>query len=148
MSSSDDSLLFFGPAAGLPRRPLREFAGRLREEVAGGRRFTCLLAGDRELRRLNRRFLGKDRPTDVLSFPERGPGGRLGEIAISVERATAQARRYGHSMLQELRILMLHGVLHLTGMDHETDGGRMARAEARWRKKLSLPGSLTERVRR
>ena len=84
----------------------------------------------------------------MLSFPEHGPDGFLGEIAISVERATAQARRYGHSMLQELRILMLHGVLHLTGMDHETDGGRMARAEARWRKKLSLPGSLTERVRR
>ena len=84
----------------------------------------------------------------MLSFPEHGAEGFLGEIAISVERATAQARRYGHSMLQELRVLMLHGVLHLTGMDHETDGGSMARAEARWRKKLGLPGSLTERVRR
>lgn len=98
-------------------------------EVAGGRRFTCLLTDDRELSRLNRQFLGKDYPTDVLAFPEPGPDGFLGEMAISVDRAAEQARRFGHSVEDEIGILMLHGLLHLIGMDHESDRGRMARAE-------------------
>ena len=67
-------------------------------------------------------------------------------MAISVARARAQARQFGHTTEDELRILMLHGVLHLLGMDHETDGGRMARAEKRWRRELGLPNGLIERV--
>jgi probable rRNA maturation factor len=114
--------------------------------VAGGRAFQCLVTDDRELRKLNRQFLGKDYPTDVLSFPEPGSGA-IGELAISAQRAKAQAEEFGHPVVEEIRILMLHGVLHLLGMDHERDRGRMARAESLWRRKLGLPNSLIERVR-
>ena len=63
------------------------------------------------------------------------PGGLLGEMAISVERAAEQAAEFGHPFSEEIKILMLHGVLHLLGMDHEKDRGAMARAEKRWRKR-------------
>jgi probable rRNA maturation factor len=82
-----------------------------------------------------------------LSFPEPGPDGFLGEIAISVDRAREQARAHDHGWEQEVEVLILHGLLHLLGMDHETDRGRMARAETRWRKKLGLPGGLIARAR-
>jgi probable rRNA maturation factor len=147
MPADDDPLIFRRVRLRLPRVRLRAFAKQLREEVAGGRGFCCLLADDRELRRLNRQFLGKDYPTDVLSFPEPGPDEFLGELAISAERAREQAQLLGHTIETEIRILMLHGVLHLLGMDHEIDRGRMARAEARLRKKLGLPAGLIERVR-
>ncbi|MGC8792196.1 MAG: rRNA maturation RNase YbeY [Bryobacteraceae bacterium] len=151
MSDPDSTVIFRCAPRGLRRDQVEAFARRLRREVARGRPFTCLLAGDAELRRLNRRFLGKDRPTDVLSFPapQKWPGQPerfLGEIAISVDRAARQARLFGHSLEQEIGILMLHGLLHLRGMDHERDGGRMARAEVFWRKRLGLPASLTERA--
>jgi len=71
----------------------------------------------------------------------------MGDIAVSAGRARAQAREYGHTIEQEIQILMLHGLLHLLGMDHETDGGRMARAEKRWRGALGLPNGLIERAR-
>ena len=112
-----------------------------------GRPFQCLLTDDRELQRLNRDFLGKDYPTDVLSFPGVEPSEFLGEMAISVNRAAEQASEYGHTREQEICILMLHGLLHLLGMDHDSDGGRMRRTETRWRKKLGLPTGLIERVR-
>ena len=115
--------------------------------MAGGNRFRCLLTDDRELQRLNRRFLNADYPTDVLAFPEPGPDGFLGELAISVPRAAEQARAYGHPIEQEIGILMLHGLLHLLGMDHEKDRGRMARAEMRWRRQLGLPAGVVERAR-
>ena len=73
--------------------------------------------------------------------------GFLGDIAISLRRARAQAREFGHTIEQEVQILMLHGVLHLVGHDHETDSGAMARAEKRWRAKLGLANGLIERVR-
>jgi probable rRNA maturation factor len=126
-------------------------------EVAQGRPFDCLIAGDADLRRLNREFLGKDYATDVLSFPgpdpqkrrvpRPAPGPFLGDIAISFSRARAQARDFGHNTEQEVQILMLHGLLHLLGMDHTADSGRMARAEKRWRARLGLPTGLIERVR-
>ena len=128
-----------------PRRAVDRFARRLQMEVAQGRPFDCLLTGDAELRRLNCKFLGKDYATDVLSFPVAGP--HLGDIAISFLRARAQARAFGHNTGQEIQILMLHGLLHLLGMDHATDNGRMARAEKRWRARLGLPTGLIERVR-
>lgn len=108
----------------------------------------CLITDDRELRRLNREFLGKDYATDVLSFPQGGDAGALGEIAVSVQRAAEHAAGFGHDCETEIRILMLHGLLHLLGMDHETDRGRMAGAETRWRRKLGLPTGLIERTRR
>lgn len=146
MPDSDDPLLFASSSPRLPRKALREFASQLRELLAGERCFTCLLTSDSELRRLNRQFLKKDYATDVLSFPALPGSDTLGDIAISVDRAASQASEYGHSVADEVRILMLHGVLHLVGYDHERDSGRMARAEARWRKKLGLPSGLIERV--
>jgi probable rRNA maturation factor len=138
-------------------------------EVAQGRPFDCLITGDAELRRLNRKFLGQDYATDVLSFPGVAPAilspvtlpprtttgdkivgatsPSLGDIAISFARARAQARAFGHSTEQEIRILMLHGLLHLLGMDHAADRGRMARTEKRWRGRLGLPNGLIERAR-
>lgn len=147
------------------RGPMREFLRDITRRVTRGRGVVCLITDDRELRRLNRQFRGKDYATDVLSFPARdgvADGRRLrageraltgapqshslGEIAISIDRAAAQAAEYGHSLADELRILMLHGALHLAGFDHETDSGEMGRAEARWRKRLGLPSGLIERA--
>jgi probable rRNA maturation factor len=145
MSPAEDLVLFRRAPAGLRRGPLRDFAVELRGVVTRRRGFHCMITDDRELRRLNRQFRGADRATDVLSFLSEG-GGSLGEIAISAERAAVQAREFGHSRLDEIRILMLHGVLHLIGMDHETDRGEMARAEARWRTKLDLPTGLIARA--
>jgi len=148
MSSSGDHIVLFRRApAELDRRNLERFARVLREQVAGNAGFHCLVTDDRELRRLNRQFLGKDYATDVLSFPDGNGRTFLGEMAISAGRAREQAAGYGHSTDQEICILMLHGLLHLLGMDHETDRGRMARAEADWRMRLALPAGLIERVR-
>ena len=149
--------------ASLRRAPIERFARTLQKEVCRSRPFDVLISGDAELRRLNRDFRGKDYATDVLSFPaEPGPlptpgeypgrgsdgrSGYLGDIAISLGRARAQAREFGHTIEQEVQILMLHGVLHLVGHDHETDSGAMARAEKRWRAKLGLANGLIERVR-
>jgi probable rRNA maturation factor len=142
----------------VPGGALREFLDEITRRVARGRGVVCLITSDEELRRLNRQFLGKDYATDVLSFPA-GDGlakalpdgraskgrGSLGEIAISIDRAAAQAKEHGHSLADELRILMLHGALHLAGFDHEKDSGEMRRAEARWRKRFGLPQGLIER---
>jgi len=139
-------LVFRGARLRVDRRSLRRFAQRLCEEVAGGRAFCCLVTNDREMRRLNREFLGKDCVTDVLSFPETGSDGSLGEIAISIGRAARQAQEYAHGTEEEICLLMLHGILHLMGLDHENDRGRMKHAEARWRRRLALPAGLISRV--
>jgi len=109
---------------------------------------TIALVSDRDIRRLNRDFRGKDTPTDVLSFP--GPGPRaaiLGDIAIATGVARRQARELGHSVQTELRVLALHGLLHLLGYDHERDDGRMQRAERRLRRKGGLREGLIDRSR-
>ena len=152
MSSPDGSTVTFRrPAINVSPRAIERFARQLQKEVAKGRPFDTLITGDAELRRFNQQFRGADYATDVLSFPARTHAGMpvpqgLGDLAISLARARAQAREFGHSAEQEIRILMLHGLLHLLGMDHESDGGRMARAEKRWRLKLGLPTGLIERV--
>jgi probable rRNA maturation factor len=150
MSGSEGSTVTFRrPQPSLERASVLRFVRRLQREVAKGAAFDCLITGDAELRRLNREFRGKDCATDVLSFPA-PPGmqkATLGDIAVSMAHARAQARAFGHSTECEIQILILHGLLHLLGMDHEADGGRMARAEARWRVKLGLPGGLIERAR-
>jgi probable rRNA maturation factor len=127
------------------KRSLKIFAANLAAQVAPGRCFTCLITNDDALADLNRDFLGHDYPTDVLSFPSGQPGPELGELAISIERAAAQSQEFGHSLLDEMRILMLHGLLHLTGLDHERDRGAMARAERRWQSVFDLPPSLIAR---
>jgi probable rRNA maturation factor len=145
MSFDQTTVLFRHPWRAIRRRALRQFWIELAARVAGNRPAVCLVSTDRELRILNRRFRGRDYAADVLSFP--AANGGPGEIAISFDRAAAQAAEFGHSLEDELRILMLHGMLHLCGMDHERDSGEMARAEARWRRKLKLPLALTERAR-
>ena len=142
MSQEESSVLFRHPARGLRRAELSEFLDRVALLVAPGREVTCLLTDDRELRRLNRKFRGVNRATDVLSFPSAAGG----EIAISIKRAAAQAAEHGHGLAEEVRILMLHGVLHLAGMDHESDSGEMAQAETRWRRRLGLSCGLIERA--
>ncbi len=127
------------------RAELRAFWREIASTVGQGRGMTCLVTTDAELRRLNREFRKKDYSTDVLSFPSSGAD--AGEIAISWDRAETQATEMKHSVDDELRVLMLHGALHLIGMDHETDAGEMGRAEARWRKKFGLPVGLIGRVR-
>jgi len=114
-----------------------------------------LLADDATLRRLNRTFRGKDKPTDVLSFPAGPttvffgePGGPelAGDLAISLETAERQAEQFGHSLRDEVRVLLLHGTLHLAGFDHEVDAGEMAAREAELRQSLGLSAGLIARV--
>lgn len=112
------------------------------------------LAGDARVRALNRRYRRQDRATDVLSFPASpeplpAAGTRhLGDIVIATGVAERQARAAGHSRQTELRVLALHGLLHLLGYDHHEagDGGRMARAEERLRRKGGLPAGLIARA--
>jgi probable rRNA maturation factor len=115
---------------------------------------TIVLLGDRTIRRLNRRFARTDRVTDVLAFasdayPARaGRRARVsGDVAIATGVARRQAVAAGHSYARELRVLALHGLLHLLGYDHHGDDGRMARLEARLRRKGGLAVGLIERAR-
>ncbi len=132
--------------AGIHREELEAFAQLLVAEIASGRPFHCRITGDAELRRLNREYLGNNYATDVLSFPSGEPH-FLGDLAISRQRATAQAQEFGHPLTAEIQLLLLHGVLHLLGFDHERDSGLMARTERRWQVQLGLPLSLIHRVR-
>src|SRR5579864_7498005 len=128
---------------------LARFLTSVRRELKLGRReVTVCFVEDREIARLNRRFRGKPKPTDVLSFPANGAGASdfphengasfLGDIAISPQAARRNAKRFGRTLNEELRILILHGVLHLVGYDHEADDGEMDRIETRLRRKLGL----------
>jgi probable rRNA maturation factor len=109
---------------------------------------TVLLTTDAAIQKLNRRFRGKNKATDVLSFPASGLGakGIAGDLAISVTTALGQAAEQGHSLSTEIKVLILHGLLHLAGFDHEVDAGRMARRERLLRAKLRLPQGLIERA--
>ena len=126
-------------------RELREFVQRLGRELAGGREFAVVIGSDASLRRANRQFRGKSSSTDVLSFPD-GEQGRLGDILVSAGRAEQQANRYGRGVEEEIKVLVLHGLLHLLGYNHESDNGRMRKAEHRWRKKYGLEPGVIERV--
>ncbi len=143
---SDPLITYRRKPATLDAESLQSFAEVLRDRVARGREFHCRITNDAELQSLNARFRKQDHPTDVLSFPNGGAPHPLGDIAISIQRARAQARQYRHAPEDEIRILMLHGVLHLLGMDHESDSGQMKRTETRWRRKLGLPIGLIERT--
>ena len=105
-----------------------------------------LITSDDKMRRLNRDFRGKDKVTDVLSFPAAQNGKIAGDIAISREIARQNARALGHSLSTEVKILLLHGLLHLAGHDHESDNGEMAALEQELRAKLKLPAGLIERA--
>jgi probable rRNA maturation factor len=98
---------------------------------------SVLFCGDGAIRTLNRRYRRMDAPTDVLAFPAEG-GGLLGDIVISVPYAARQARRRGERPAREIDRLLLHGLLHLSGYDHETDGGEMDALEKKLRRRLDL----------
>jgi len=134
---------------------LEKFARRLRRELRlNGRAVDICLVGDAEMARLNRRYRGKNKATDVLSFSARNDAGLkpgatnsrrqdaggtlLGDIAIAPMVARRNAKRFGRTLPDELRILILHGVLHLMGYDHERDGGQMERRERILRRRLGL----------
>jgi probable rRNA maturation factor len=140
-------VIFEPPISGAASRSvsaaqLQRFALRAQKLVEVQGEVDILIASNKRLHDLNRRFRRKNKPTDVLSFPR--PSG--GDIAISAQIARENAQRYGHSLAAELKILVLHGMLHLAGYDHESDNGRMARAEARLRSQLKLPASLIDRT--
>jgi probable rRNA maturation factor len=133
--------------AGLNEAALTKFVTRARRAAGLRGAVSVLVTSSRELQGMNHRFRGKNKPTDVLSFPAM-PGlmrGFAGDVAISAEIAARNARRLGHTVADEIRVLTLHAVLHLAGYDHERDGGEMERKEARLRKSLGLPVGLIER---
>jgi probable rRNA maturation factor len=133
---------------GLSKGGLTRFVREAQRAVGLVGEVDVLLADDRTLRRLNREFRGKDKATDVLSFPSAKEFGEdyAGDVAISVDTAARQAKEHGHSLRVEVRVLLLHGLLHLSGMDHETDQGEMAAKEAELRERLRLPSGLIARV--
>jgi probable rRNA maturation factor len=123
----------------------RAFAERaLRVVPAGGAGATLAFVSDRAMRELNRRWRGKSGTTDVLSFPsgqeefERGEGLSLGDVVVSVEQAARQAAEHGLDFEGEVAQLILHGLLHLCGYDHELDGGEMNALELRLRRRLGI----------
>ncbi len=123
----------------------REFATGASKAIGGGNRdATIVFVSDAAIRKLNRQFRGKDSATDVLSFPsqpesfEADTETNVGEIVISLDRAKSQAKENGLTLVNEVEQLILHGLLHLCGHDHETDDGEMNRLELKTRKKLGI----------
>lgn len=134
--------------SGVNEASLARFLTRAKRAAGLSGNVNILLTSNRELRSLNRRFRQMDKPTDVLSFPASlDLRGFAGDVAISLEIARSNARRLGHPVGDEVKVLMLHGLLHLAGYDHETDKGKMARLEDSLRKKLGLPVALIGRTR-
>jgi probable rRNA maturation factor len=131
-------------------RTLASFLNQAQAAVHLRGQVTVLLTTDAAIRSLNRRFRGKNKPTDVLSFPAEspfpGPEQIAGDLAISVTTAVGQAIEQGHPLSTEIKVLILHGLLHLAGYDHETDQGKMARRELLLRARLRLPQGLIERA--
>ena len=153
--SSDRTMILYEPRMDLklprakrPRR--RELARFLREaiEVIGlGGEVSVLLTGDEAIRKLNRQYRHKDAATDVLSFPAAAIAeGIAGDLVISVETAVRQADERDHPLEMEIKLLLLHGLLHLAGYDHEADNGAMRRKEMRLRRELELSEGLIERA--
>jgi probable rRNA maturation factor len=135
-------------ASALGKRDLNRFLACATKALGLTGEFSVLLTGDERLRALNLQFRGKDKATDVLSFPalpQAANGDQGGDLAISLETASVQAAAHGHTLQMEVKILILHGLLHLAGYDHERDQGQMRRRETRLRKQFALPAGLVER---
>ncbi len=126
--------------------PLQQFYERVRRELGfAPESVTIQLISDDTMARFNESFRNKHGPTDVLSFPANSArpahgAEYIGDIAISPETARRNARRFSRSFPVEMRILILHGMIHLAGFDHETDHGEMDRLERRLRKRLGVAG--------
>jgi len=127
------------------QRSLQNFATRAQRVAALKGEVAILLTDNSEIQQLNRDFRGKNKPTDVLSFPSDADG-MAGDIAISLDIAEQNGESLGHGTLTELQVLVLHGMLHLAGHDHESDYGEMAALEQNLREKLGLEHGLIERA--
>jgi probable rRNA maturation factor len=130
-------------------RSLARFLAEAQSAVRLKGEVNVLLTTDANQRALNRRFRGKNKTTDVLSFPAFQINAKekiAGDLSISLPVARHQADEQGHSHLTEIKVLILHGLLHLSGHDHETDSGEMANKEEKLRARLALPNGLIERV--
>lgn len=137
---------------------LRAFLKRAQKALPLAGEVSVLLASDTAVRKLNREFRGLDHATDVLSFPAaQDPENKsrtnaahwiAGDLAISIDTASRQAKRFRHSLMIELKVLLLHGLLHLAGYDHETDNGEMREKEEQLRRRFRLPSALIERTLR
>jgi probable rRNA maturation factor len=151
LEGKKDLVILERPVPRLTRSTLERFLRRARRAARLQGTVNVLVTSSARLRAMNRQFLGKNKPSDVLSFPLLETGLRLtrplaGDVAISADIARENARQLGHSFAEEIKILALHGVLHLAGYDHERDNGEMARKELRLRKQLRLPVGLLERT--
>jgi probable rRNA maturation factor len=137
------------PRSALPKRELSRFLADACERVGLTGKVTVLITTDARLQDLNRAFRGKNKPTDVLSFPAAPlafAGEEAGDLAISADTARRQSESLAHPLLVEIKILILHGLLHLVGMDHEQDSGQMGRREAKLRREFGLPAGLIQRT--
>jgi probable rRNA maturation factor len=141
-------VIFEKRVVGLSQPALARFVTRARRAAGLRAAVNVLVTSSAEMKSLNRRFGGKDEATDVLSFPASPNHARrfAGEIAISADIAVRNARSLGHAAGVEIKILVLHGILHLRGYDHERDRGQMARKEQKLRRELHLPTGLIERA--
>jgi len=146
MTSSHPIIVSEKKIPGLVSRGLDSFVLKASHAAGLSGAVSVLITGNSSMRGLNARFRGKNRPTDVLSFPAAASAnGFVGDIAVSLDVAVASARLLGHSVADEIRIFILHGILHLAGYDHESDHGEMAKEEIVLRKRLALPTGLIER---
>ena len=133
------------PVRGMSQRALTEFVTQACRAAGLKGSATVMVTNSREMRSLNSQFRGKKRATDVLSFPSALDNGVAGDIAVSLDIAARNAQFLGHSVGQEVQILVLHGILHLAGYDHEGDEGEMAKRERQLRRRFKLPTGLIER---
>lgn len=146
MKFPNPTIIFERKPSGLNSRLLSSFV--LKASSAAGLRgaVAVLITGNPKIRELNTRFRGKNQSTDVLSFPAAASANEFaGDVAVSLDVATSNARLLGHSVSDEIRILILHGILHLAGYDHESDRGEMAEKEILLRRRFALPTGLIER---
>jgi probable rRNA maturation factor len=145
----NEMIIFRKPVPGVSEASLGRFVVKAARAAKLKGTVSVLVTTSRELRALNRRFRGHDKPTDVLSFPPitEFADDIAGDIAISAQIAAKNARQMGHSPADEIKTLALHGVLHLAGYDHEQDEGVMAKKEESLRRSLRLPVALIQRTR-
>ena len=148
-----DLVILEKKVAGVNEAALERFVLRARKAVGLSGRVNVLVTSSAALRSLNQRFRGQNKATDVLSFPVASPSQQFrtnkklaGEVAISADIALKNSFRLRHPPVDEVKILALHGILHLAGFDHERDNGEMARKEAKLRHALGLPSALIERT--